>query len=432
MLRILHANQLSPAERTQLLNRQSMADYAATERVEAIVERVMREGVSAVRALTKEFDGVDLEELLVDPSEIAAAENKLAPELKAAFQQAAENIEDFHRMQRNLLKDSETTIDGARLGFRYTPVDGAGVYVPGGKASYPSSVLMGVIPARIAGVRDIMIITPPAKDGGVDPAVLYCAKLAGATHVLRAGGAQGVAAAACGVIGPRVNVIVGPGNRYVTAAKSLLAARGLVRIDMPAGPSEVIVIADDTANAEFVAADLLSQAEHGDDSPAIVLTTSVEFARAVDAAIVRGVKERTKRQALKQASIENHSFALVFERLDDAFDFANDFAAEHLEICTANPEQDLRKVKSAGSVFLGHYAPVALGDYYSGTNHVLPTGGAALAYSGLGVELFLKRITWQFPTRASLERALRPILLMSEHEGFDQEHGHSVAVRFKN
>lgn len=432
MLRIFRASELSASERAALLLRASNEDRAAPEAVREIIDRIEREGADAVIDYTRKFDGVDLSArgLFALPAEFDAAERSLPENLKAAFRAAHKNITAYHVLQRESLVDREAEIDGAQLGFRYTPVEGAGIYVPGGKASYPSSVLMGVIPAVIAGVEYTLLITPPDKDGSIDPAVLYCARLAGCERVLKAGGAQGVAAAAFGLGGRRVQVIAGPGNRYVMAAKSILTARGLIRMDMPAGPSEVLVIADESANAEYVAADMLSQAEHGEDSPAVLLTPSYEFAQAVDRAIQKGIAARPERAEMKSTSIREHSFAVVYDDFEDAFAFANEYGAEHLEICTKDPRADFRKITSAGSVFLGHYAPVALGDYYSGTNHVLPTGGAARAYSGLGVEIFLKRITYQHPTRASLERALEPILLMSKQEGFDQEHGHSVAVRF--
>lgn len=434
MLRIFRSSEIDDARRAELMLRASSEDRAAPEIANEIIERVEREGESAVIEYTRKFDGADLAEsggLMASPAEFDAAEAALDEKLKDAFRQAGENITAFHRLQRESLVDRETEIDGSRLGFRYTPVEGAGVYVPGGKASYPSSVLMGLIPAHIAGVEHTLLITPPDQNGAIDPAVLYCARLAGCERVLKAGGAQGVAAAAFGLGGRRVQVIAGPGNRFVMAAKSILTARGLIRMDMPAGPSEVVVIADESANAEYVAADLLSQAEHGEDSPAILLTNSQEFAEAVDQAVVRGIKERPERAEMKSTSIREHSFAIVYSDLSEAFDFANEYGAEHLEICTRNPAEDFQKIRSAGSVFLGNYAPVALGDYYSGTNHVLPTGGAARAYSGLGVEIFLKRISYQHPTKESLNRALEPILLMSKQEGFDQEHGHSVAVRFE-
>lgn len=431
MLRIFAAAELNAQDRARLMVRASMADYAAARDAQEIVDRVLAEGEAAVRVYAERFDGGAPPTLLLSNEEIAAGASALSADLKDAFRKAYANILDFHQLQREALRDQETTIAGARLGFRYLPVESAAVYVPGGKARYPSSVLMGVVPARVAGVEHIVLVTPAAADGSVDAAVLFCAQLAGATQVLRVGGAHGVSAAAAGLAGRPVRLISGPGNRYVTAAKAILAARGLVRIDMPAGPSEVVVVADSSANAEFVAADLLSQAEHGEDSPAILLTDSQELADAVVAAVERGLCERPARAAMKRQSIDEHSFVVVFEDLGAAFEFANEYAPEHLEICTRHAERDLQRIRNAGSIFVGHYAPVALGDYFSGTNHVLPTGGAAHAYSGLGVDFYLKRVTYQIPTEASLREACDPILKMSAHEGLDQEHGHSVAIRFR-
>ena len=434
MLRIFKSGDITAEQRAGLMKRVASEDRSAVETVRSILDRIEREGTSAVLDYTLQFDGVRLNDLVAQPEEFDAAENQLSDDLKRAFQKAAENIATFHQLQREALRDHDTIIDGTLMGFKYIPVDAAGVYVPGGKASYPSSVLMGLIPAIIAGVRKQILITPPNASGSVDPAVLYCARMAGGNsiQVIKAGGAQGIAAAAYGLTGIRTEVIVGPGNRYVMAAKSILTERGLIRMDMPAGPSEVIVIADESARPEFVAADLLSQAEHGEDSPAVLLTDSIALAEATAREIERGLNERPARRDMKATSIREHSFAVVFDDIKEAFVFSNEYGPEHLEICTQHPQRDLERITSAGSVFLGHYAPVALGDYFSGTNHVLPTGGAARFYSGLGVEHFLKRITYQYPTEESLRNALDPIMLMSVHEGLDQEHGHSVQVRFQD
>lgn len=430
LLKIYKGKDLTPSLRKELLQRESALDQDAFRIVEEILSAVEAGGEAAVIDFTKRFDGVELKELLATPAEFERAERALDPELKRAFEKAADHIRQFHAVQKRHLTSDEITVDGTRLGYKYVPVDGAGVYVPGGKASYPSSVLMGLIPASLAGVSSPLVITPPDKSGSVMDAVLFCAKLGGSSRVLKAGGAQGVAAAAMGLAGKPAQVIAGPGNRYVTAAKSLLVSRGLIRMDMPAGPSEVIVIADSTANPLFVASDMLSQAEHGEDSPAILLTDSMELALAVEQELKRGMEDRPARGAMKRTSIERHSYAVVFDDLVDAIHFSNDYGPEHLEICTKDPMKDLASITSAGSVFLGNYAPVALGDYYSGTNHVLPTGGSAGFYSGLGVETFMKRITYQYPTEASLRAAMDPIVRMSTAEGLDQEHGHSVQVRF--
>ncbi len=432
MLRIIESVHLSSTDRQALVQRFAPEDDRSVEEtVLAIIEAVERDGEAAVKRFTLQFDGVKLETLTVPESEIARAEANLAPEAARAFSEAAENIRAFHEMQRENLTAREQVIAGSRLGFRYTPIEGAAVYAPGGTALYPSSVLMGMIPAAVAGVKSPLLVTPPSRSGPPHPAILYCARLAGGGTVLQAGGAQGIAAAAFGLVAPRAQLITGPGNRYVTTAKLLLARRGLLKMDMPAGPSEVLVLADDSADAEFVAADLLSQVEHGADSQAVLATTSLRLARETAAAVERGLASRQARAALKSQAIRERSFAVVFGDMDDAVAFANEYAAEHLEICTRDPEREFAKIQSAGSVFLGHYAPVALGDYYSGTNHVLPTGGAARFYSGLGVDLFLKRMSYQYPTKDSLRRALDPILVMSRVEGLDEEHGNSVAVRFR-
>lgn len=431
MLRIYYFNKLSEKERLALLERQNLQEKEDIRKsVSEIIARVKKEGLRAVKEYTSRFDGVDIEYILVDESEFERAESLLSADEKAAFKKAAENIRTFHLLQMEALQDREIEIGGTILGYKYVPVDGVALYIPGGNASYPSSVLMGMIPARIAGVKSAFLVTPPNSKGSVAPSILYCARMMGASGVLKAGGAQGIAAAAFGVSGLKAGLIIGPGNRYVTAAKSILNESGEIRIDLPAGPSEVVVIADETARPEYVAADLLSQAEHGSDSSAILLTTSEKLARSVSREVVNGIKERPKRRELKTASIKNHSFAIVFDEMNDAFTFSNEYAPEHLEICTANPKSDFEKITSAGSVFLGNFAPVALGDYFSGTNHVLPTGGSAKFYSGLGVETFFKRITYQHPDKESLRRALEPIKIMSKIEGFEQEHGHSLEIRF--
>lgn len=434
-LRILDYSTLGGAEKARLLERAYQQDDQAMQTARAILARVSAEGKAAVLALTEQYDGVRMQDLLVSEEEWNAAE--VSPEIKEAFALAHRNIEAFHRLQKDALQEYRAVIDGTTLGFRYVPVETAALYVPGGKASYPSSVLMGLVPAVQAGVKNRIVITPPDREGKVLPEVLYCARLAGATAILKAGGAQGIAAAACGNNAPGIplppaQVVVGPGNRYVTAAKVLVSSTGTVRIDLPAGPSEVLVIADETANAEYTAADLLSQAEHGEDSMAVLVCTSEAFAREVSSWIARGFEERPARRSMKETSIREHSYALIVRSIDEAVEFSNLFAPEHLELCVKNPEAILQRITSAGSVFLGNYAPVALGDYYSGTNHVLPTGRAGLAYSGLGVETFMRRITFQYPTRESLKKSLRPILLMSQVEGLEFEHGHSVAVRFKD
>lgn len=432
MLKILNFNQLSSAEKNAILKRVTIEEETDVRRtVVEILDKVQREGIPAVIEYTKKFDGVELSNVLASPEEFENAEKELAPEAKEAFEKAAENIREFHEMQMEDIKNREKIICGSRLGYKFVPIEGAAAYAPGGTAIYPSSVLMGIIPARIAGVESPLLITPPGKNGKLHPSILFCARLAGAERVLKAGGVQGIAAAAFGLAGPPARLISGPGNKYVTAAKSILSDRGIIRMDMPAGPSEVVIIADESADPRFIAADLLSQAEHGADSAAVLLTNSRELAEKTATEVERGIAERSARREMKTTSIKERSYAIIFENLSDAVEFSNEYAPEHLEICTRDPENLFGKITSAGSVFLGHYAPVALGDYFSGTNHVLPTNGAGKFYSGLGVDIFLKRISYQFPTKESLKTALDPILVMSRLEGFDQEHGHSAQVRFE-
>jgi len=429
MLRIVHFNTLSSEERNRLLVRTSAEDETARKIAQDIIEEVVAGGAAAVTAITERIDAVRTE-LVVSESEWNRPSSLSEAEM-LAFERAAENIQQFHQLQKDHLPAAEATIAGTKLGYRYQPVEHAALYVPGGKARYPSTVLMGLVPAAIAGVPAMTIVTPANPQGTVDDSILFCARLLGCQRIIKHGGAQGLAAAALGLAFPPAPLIIGPGNRYATAAKQLLAARGLIRQDQPAGPSEVVVIADESAHPEFVAADMLSQAEHGSDSPALLLTTNQKLAEETALAIERGLAMRPDRRELKEASIRDHSLAIVFSTIADAIAFSNDYAPEHLEICTRTPEEHFKNITSAGSVFLGHYAPVALGDYFSGTNHILPTGGAARSTSGVGVDTFLKRITYQYPGPESLKKALDPILLMSRLEGLEHEHGNSVAVRMR-
>ncbi|TGK38822.1 histidinol dehydrogenase [Leptospira andrefontaineae] len=392
--------------------------------VRPILDRVREGGDKAVYEFTQKFDGLRPEKLVYPVSEW---KGKADPELVAALEKAKENIEIFHKAQ--LPSDLDVKVSGNTLGIRYTPIESVTVYAPGGKALYPSTILMGVIPAKIAGVKHIQIVTPPQKDG-IPDGLYAAAKIAGADAIVTVGGAQGIAAASYGTETiPRSEFVIGPGNKFVTAAKVLLSGQGVIGIDSPAGPSEVLVIADDSANPNWVAADLLSQAEHGEDSAAILCTDSMEFAKKVSAEIDKALKERPKRETIKRASIENESWILVFSNLEECVNFSNLYAPEHLEIQTANYHELFKKIKHAGSVFLGPYSPVAMGDYISGTNHILPTAGGSRIFSSLGVLTFLKRVTYQEVTRDSLEKLYPYVKVLSEFEGLDEEHGNSVKVR---
>ncbi|EMN81543.1 histidinol dehydrogenase [Leptospira interrogans] len=393
--------------------------------VKPIVEDVKNRGDSALREYTQKFDEVIPPKSFV--LEISKLNPKIDPKLKTALVKAAKNIRNFHKIQ--IPENKEIIIHGNKLGILHTPVESVSVYAPGGKALYPSTILMGVIPAKLAGVKNIQIVTPPRK-GTLPDGLIAAAKIAGADRIVMAGGAQGIAAVSYGTESiPSSEFVVGPGNKFVTAAKVYLSGQGVIGIDSPAGPSEVLIIADDSADPMWVAADLLSQAEHGEDSVAILCTNSLSLAQKVKEEVEKALIERPKRGEMKRKSIKDHGKIFVFSNLEECFVFSNLFAPEHLEIQTKNFKKDLKKVKHAGSVFLGNYSPVAMGDYISGTNHILPTAGAARIYSSLGVSTFLKRVTWQEVSKKSIQNLYPHVKVLSEFEGLDEEHGNSVRIR---
>lgn len=399
---------------------------AATTRILPILEAVRTKGDEALLSYTEKFDGIKLSRVTVDPKQF---KTNIDPKIKEAFLRAKANIEDFHLAQKR--ESWSKIIDGNRLGVKYTPIPSLAVYAPGGKALYPSSVLMGIIPAKIAGVPSIQLITPPQKEG-IPEILIWLAQILEIDRIVTVGGAQGIAAAAYGTESvPKSEFIVGPGNAYVAAAKSFLSGQGLIGIDSPAGPSEVCIIADGSANAKWIACDMLSQAEHGEDSSAILLTTDLTLAKRVSEELEIAFFERPKRLQMKQKAIYENSAVLVFPNIDDCIWFSNELAPEHLEIQTENNEDIFSKIDHAGSVFLGPYSPVAMGDYISGTNHILPTARGSRIYSSLGVDTFLKRVTFQEVTKESLETLYPFVKLMSELEGLDEEHGTSVKVRTK-
>lgn len=446
--KVYYYNELSKEQKEELCKRASFEDPEAIEIVKKIFEEIKQGREEALREITKRLDGYIPEPLLLERKDFEISEKLLSEKEKEAFRKAQQNIETFHKFQLQNLKSEKISFGGITLGYFYRPIQKAGVYVPGGKALYPSSVLMGVIPAKVAGVEYVVLITPANQNGEIHPAILYCAKISGADAILKVGGAHGIFAGYLGIGVKPLEIIVGPGNRYVTAAKTLIASTGKVKIDQPAGPSEILIIADSSANPKFIASDLLSQAEHGEDSISVLLTDSLVLAENVIEEIRKALLVRTKRLDIKKQSIEKNSFIIIFDsfieeensikkptkNLEAAFNFANEFAPEHLEICLSfydDLEEYLKYINSAGSVFIGKNAPVALGDYYSGTNHILPTGGTAKIYSGLGVDTFLKRISWQYTTKDGLKKALEPIKIMSKIEGLEEEHGYSIEVRFE-
>jgi histidinol dehydrogenase len=417
--------QLSPAEQAAALARPALAnDAALAARVAAIVERVRNEGDAALRELTAKFDRVALDSLEVGAAEIDAAEAELTETQRAAIRTAAANIEAFHRPQLPQ-PFAVDTARGVRCERVVRAIENVGLYVPAGNAPLPSTALMLGIPARLAGCATRILCSPPQANGRVDSAVLYAARVAGVSRVFKLGGAQAVAAMAYGTQSvPKVDKIFGPGNTWVTEAKAQVDRdpAGAAR-DYPAGPSEVLVIADDAANPAFVAADLLSQAEHGADSQVLLITTSAELARAVVAAVAKQ-KARLTRITIVDGALA-HSSAIVVDDLATAFAIANRYAPEHLLLQIREPRTWLPRVTAAGSVFLGEWTPESVGDYCSGTNHVLPTYGYARRYSSLGVADFVRSMTVQELTREGLETIGPVAATLASLEGLD---AHAWAV----
>ncbi|WP_187998994.1 histidinol dehydrogenase [Listeria marthii] len=394
--------------------------------VKAIIEKVKTAGDQALLDYTTQFDGVNLTELRVSNTDIQAATTKVEPAFLEALHQAKANIESFHSKQKqHAFLDSEK--DGVIRGQLIRPLSTVGVYVPGGTAAYPSSVLMNVLPAKIAGVERIVMITPPGKNG-INPHVLAAAQLAGVDEIYQVGGAHGIAALAYGTESiPKVDKIVGPGNVYVATAKREVF--GLVDIDMIAGPSEIVVLADETANPAFIAADLLSQAEHDTLARAILITTSENIAQLTRTEIAKQL-EKLPRKAIAKESIETQGKIIIATNTKEMFDIMNEIAPEHLEVQLENPMNYLHQIKNAGSIFLGSYASEPLGDYFAGPNHVLPTSGTAKFFSPLGVEDFTKRSAFISYTKEALAKEKDAIILLANKEGLDA-HAKAIQIRFE-
>ena len=410
-----------------LLKRPTLDTESLFDMVKAIIERVKTEGDRAVLDYEAQFDKVSLSSLSVSAQEMDEAETLVSDELKAAIRLSAQNIETFHAAQRFNGAKVETQ-SGVTCWQKAVAIEKVGLYIPGGTAPLFSTVLMLALPARIAGCREIVLCTPPARDGKVHPAVLYAARVAGVSRIFKAGGVQAIAAMAYGTESvPKVYKIFGPGNQYVTAAKQLVSLRD-VAIDMPAGPSEVEVLADESANPTFVAADLPSQAEHGIDSQALLITTSATLQQAVKAEVERQLA-LLPRKEIAEKSLAN-SKLIVVSSMDEALEMTNQYAPEHLIIETTNPEEEAAHVVNAGSVFLGSYSPESAGDYASGTNHTLPTNGYAKAYSGVSLDSFIRKITFQQLTREGIQRIGPAIEIMAANEHLDA-HKQAVAVRIK-
>jgi histidinol dehydrogenase len=397
----------------------------AAERVNAILAQVRDQGDAALLELTERFDGVRPDPLRVPPQEIAAAWQACDPDLQEALKLAHRRILDFHQRQKPL--DLQVTgVHGERLGRRWRPVERAGLYVPGGRASYPSTVLMNAVPAKVAGVQRLVMVTPPGPDGRVNSTVLAAAHLAGVDEIYRVGGAQAIAALAYGTESiPRVDVITGPGNLYVTLAKK--AVYGRVSIDSLAGPSEVLVIADHSANAEHVAADLLAQAEHDPLAAAILLTTSEELAAAVPAAIEAQLAGHPRAEITRTA-INDWGLIVICPNLENAATLSDRFAPEHLELQVERPEPLAEQIQHAGAIFLGAWTPEAVGDYLAGPNHTLPTSGTARFAGALSVETFLRHTSLIQFNRQALEATGSAVATLADSEGL-HSHGESVRLR---
>ena len=430
-MRIVKVNKDSIANILSDLLKRSPTNYGDfQDKVDAIIKNVRDNGDKAVFDYTAQFDKAEInaDNILVTEEEIKEAYEEVDDELIKVIRKAIKNIRDFHEKQ---IQKSwfETREDGVMLGQKVTPMETCGVYVPGGKAVYPSSVLMNIVPAHVAGVKNIIMTTPPGKDGKVTANTLVAAKEAGATKVYKVGGAQAIGALAYGTESiEKVDKIVGPGNIYVALAKK--AVYGHVSIDSIAGPSEILVLADDTANPHFVAADLLSQAEHDELASAILVTTSKTLGEKVQEEI-EGYLKKLSRAEIIEKSLENFGYILEAETLDEALEVVNEIASEHLEIVTANPFEVMTKVRNAGAIFIGEYSSEPLGDYFAGPNHVLPTNGTAKFFSALSVDDFIKKSSIVYYSKSALRNIHKDIIQFATSEQLTA-HANSIAVRFED
>lgn len=395
--------------------------------VSEIIDNVRKNGDAAVKGYCERFDGAKLESLEVTADEIAEAVALVEPKFLEILATAAKNIENFHKNQKRDGFEIEGP-DGIIMGQKVTPIEKVGLYVPGGTAAYPSTVLMDSIPAKIAGVSEMCIVTPPDKFGKVNPVILAAAKIAGVDRIFKCGGAQAVAALAYGTESiPKVDKIVGPGNAFVAEAKRQVF--GMVAIDMIAGPSEILVVSDSKSNPKFVAADLLSQAEHDKNASAVLVTDSEDFANKVSAELEKQIP-LLERSEIARASIDKNGKIIVAKDLKEAIEVSNEIAPEHLELCLDEPFEYLGLVKNAGSVFMGRYCPEALGDYYAGPNHTLPTSGTAKFSSPLSVDDFVKKTQYTYYTKQALSKVAEDVHFFATKEGLTA-HAKSATIRFE-
>ena len=426
MLKYMEVNESSKQQLIKSLRSRSLkADESVTKSVADIIEKVKNEGDKALYELTERFDLVKLDSFEVTESDLNECIEKAGKEFIDALKEAKENIEEYHKKQK-ANGYIITKNNGVYLGQRVIPLERVGVYVPGGTAAYPSSVLMNVIPAKVAGVDEIVMVTPPDKNGGINPYIGAAAKIAGVDKIYKVGGAQAVAALAYGtetII--KVDKIVGPGNIFVAEAKKMVF--GLVDIDMIAGPSEILVVADGKSNPVHVAADLMSQAEHDKIASAILVTTSKKLYEKVEEELKRQCEYLERKEIIKE-SLKNYGKAIICESIEECIDISNIIAPEHLELMVDEPMQYLGLVRNAGSVFLGRYTPEPIGDYFGGTNHVLPTSGTARFFSPLSVDSFIKKSSFIYYSKEAVKKDGRKIITMADKEGLTA-HANSIKVR---
>ena len=415
------------SEWNSLIARPSFPAENLDEKVRGIIARVQNEGDAALRQFSKDFDKVELTDLKVTSAEIEFAKTQVSEELKEAIAIAAKNIRTFHESQKSTEVEVET-MPGVTCWRQSVAIENVGLYIPGGTAPLFSTILMLAIPAQIAGCKRLVLCTPPDKNGNINAAILFTASFLGITEIYKVGGAQAIAALAFGTESiTKVNKIFGPGNQFVTKAKELVQQSG-VAIDIPAGPSEVLIIADENADAEFVAADLLSQAEHGVDSQVVLVTNDADLIEKVEIALQEQLQQLPRMDFAKKA-LEN-SFSIVLDTIYDCIDFSNLYAPEHLILAVQNSVSYVGEIQNAGSVFLGNYSCESAGDYASGTNHTLPTNGYARSYSGVSLDSFVKKITFQKITKTGLQNIGKTIEIMAEAEQL-LAHKNAVSIRLK-
>jgi len=443
LLKTEELNKLSKDRYKKLLERSQVKIDGLFGFVKGTVDDIQKRGDKALCEYIRKYDKVNLrpENLIVTKKEIAEAARKLPSELKEALNNVLKSIQSYHTLQLQEKRlgswyapkgDAHKKKENPLLGRNEISFDKAGIYVPGGKREkdcYPVTAIMAVTPAKLVGVKEIVVCTPPKKDGTIPPAVLYACDISGADKIIKVGGAQAIAALACGTETiPRVDIIVGPGNIYVTAAKSYVAANGFAAIDFPAGPSEILIIADDSADPEFIVSDMFAQAEHDENACAILITTSKQLAKKVSMQIDARIKKSDRAEIIKN-SLKNYGTILIANNVEEMVDFCNEFAPEHLEVMVKNDDRVAKKIRNVGLVCLGSYTPVAAADYFSGTNHILPTGGAARWASSLAVENFIKRIPIECLNRKTMIKMYPTISTLSKVEGLYSAHGVSIKNR---